>query len=282
MPDPARVGDSNANGAAEGAVKEVKAKVRTIVAATQEMLKVTIGAQHACLPFLVMYAASSINRGRRGPDGKTAYELRFGKAWHGKWAQFGEKVMWLPTGKRTSRLDTGYRHGVFLGVIEGSNQYYIGVPGKVVVASALKLLDTGQRADREMFEAVRGLPWQMDPMVVAGPVQQVVPTQLHAGPVAADAQLPAQRTEAEWITMARRVYSRKDVELVKHGFTPGCDGCNVVASGVGPPRNHSDECRLRIVKAMADDPDGQPSLAAAASRQDTKKKGSRKSTMMLL
>ena len=59
--------------------------------------------------------------------------------------------MWLPTGKRTSRLDTGYRHGVFFGIVEGSNQYYIGVPGKVVVASALKLLDTGQRADREMF-----------------------------------------------------------------------------------------------------------------------------------
>ena len=123
-----------------------------------------------------------------------------------------------------------------------------------------------------MFEAVRGLPWQLDPMVVAGPGQQVVPTQLHAGPVVADAQLPAQRTEAEWTTMARRVYIRRDVELVKHGFTPGCDGCAVAMSGVGPPMGHSDECRLRIVKAMADDPDGQPRLAAAASRQDTRKR----------
>ena len=123
-----------------------------------------------------------------------------------------------------------------------------------------------------MFEAVRGLPWQLDPMVAAVPGQQVVPTQLHEGPVVADAQLPAQRTEAEWITMARRVCIRKDVELVKHGFTPGCDGCYMAMSGIGPPRGHSDECRLRIVKAMAYDPDGQPRLATAASRQDTKKK----------
>lgn len=106
VPDPVRAGDSDANGAAEGAVKEIKAKLRTISAATEQEWNVKNGAASPCLPFLVLYATRTINTGRRGRDGKMASELCYGKPWRGKWANFGEKVMWLPVGKRESRLDT--------------------------------------------------------------------------------------------------------------------------------------------------------------------------------
>ena len=67
------------NGAAEGAVKEIKVKVRTVAAAPEQLLNVKIGATCAVLPCLVLYATRPINTGRRGSDGKTAYELRYVK-----------------------------------------------------------------------------------------------------------------------------------------------------------------------------------------------------------
>ena len=64
------------------------------------------------MPFLVMHGVACINRGRRDASGKTPYELRYGRPWNGKMAEFGELVMWLPEGKRASRLHSGYRRGI--------------------------------------------------------------------------------------------------------------------------------------------------------------------------
>jgi len=86
--DPARQGDKDANGLAEGAVKEVKAKVRTLKYATEKLLGVHLTADHPVLPFLVMMACSTVNRGRRGVDGRTPYERRYGKPWSGNMARF--------------------------------------------------------------------------------------------------------------------------------------------------------------------------------------------------
>ena len=277
VPDPVRVGDSDANGAAEGAVKEVKAKCRTVAAATEQLLQIKLMANVGLLPFLVLYACRTINTGRRGTDGKTAYELRYGKAWRGKWAIFGEKVMWLPVGPRASHLDTGYKEGVFLSVIEGSNNYYIGVPGKVERAKAIKLLDKGQNADKELFLSVRGLPWQLDPSV--NTPGRLMEPRAHAGPVVADAALPSESTEAELVQMARRVYIRREVELAKYGYSSNCDGCTH-AQGDRSPRPHTEECRIRIVQEMQGDPDGRARLQSAAKRGGSPARGGSKSVRL--
>ena len=47
---------------------------------------------------------------------------------------------------------------------------------------------------------------------------------------------------------------RKDVELVKYGFTEGCQGCAAARAGK-PPRVHSTACRERILKRMKEDKD---------------------------
>ena len=138
IPDLARTGASNANGLAEGAVKEGKAKTRTCKLATEQLLNVQIGPEHQCLPFLVGYACSTMNRGRRGGDGRTAYELRYGKPWKGRIAEFGECVMYLPAGKMArSSTESGYKPGVFYGLVEGRSHYLIGIEGKVIEARAI-------------------------------------------------------------------------------------------------------------------------------------------------
>eukprot|EP00971_Amphidinium_carterae_P216487 4297309-Amphidinium_carterae.1 len=49
-----------------------------------------------------------------------------------------------------------------------------------------------------------------------------------------------------------RVYIRSDVEIRRFGLTEGCAGCRAIQEGL-PPRLHSEACRSRIERAMAED-----------------------------
>ena len=99
-------GESKANGLAEGAVRDCKAKVRTLKYATEKFLGVVIDHEHWPLPFICKYAGATIVRARRVPDGKPPYEPHFGKKWRAAMVRFGENVLWLPSGKRNSRLES--------------------------------------------------------------------------------------------------------------------------------------------------------------------------------
>ena len=50
---------------------------------------------------------------------------------------------------------------------------------------------------------------------------------------------------------------------MKHGFTPGCPGCEAVQAGT-PPRGHTEPCRMRIETAMRGDKDGGEARVARA------------------
>jgi len=256
--DPTRQGDSDANGLAEGAVKEVKAKARTIKHATEQLLNVQISPDHPCLPFLILYACSTVNRGRKGADGRTSYELRFGRPWNGKIAEFAEKVMWLPLGKSASTLDSGYKEGIFLGLVERNNHYFIGLDGKVVLARAFKLLSNDRRRDPDLFNRIRGKPWCLDPaqaLPLAGSAGEIA-IRAHAGGVVEPAALPPPPApEAERAVRAPTgLVIRRNVELAKYGYTEGCRGC--MAASLGHTAvNHSPECRARIAEAMRADVD---------------------------
>ena len=60
-------GSHHLYGLAEHAVREVKAKTRTLKLQAEESRNTKIGNDHVCLPFMVMEAAMTINVGRRGP-----------------------------------------------------------------------------------------------------------------------------------------------------------------------------------------------------------------------
>eukprot|EP00973_Karenia_brevis_P056245 7821865-Karenia_brevis.AAC.1 len=68
---------------------------------------------------MAAYSASLINRSRKGPDVRTACELRKGRAWRQPLVPFAECVMCLAAGKRENRLDSGYKGpGIYLGIKE--------------------------------------------------------------------------------------------------------------------------------------------------------------------
>ena len=64
--------DSQSNGLAESAVKDVKDAVRTNLACLVRRFGREFPGGHPVLLWLVKYCAAMVNRCRRGPDGKTA------------------------------------------------------------------------------------------------------------------------------------------------------------------------------------------------------------------
>ena len=52
----------------------------------------------AVVPWLVSFAAASVNRGRRGEAGKYPFELRRGRGCKRALAPFGERVLYLKPG----------------------------------------------------------------------------------------------------------------------------------------------------------------------------------------
>ena len=68
--------DSRSNALAESAVKDVKDAVRTNLAKVVRRCGQEFPRGHPVLPWLVKNSVAIVNRCRRGPDGKTPYELR--------------------------------------------------------------------------------------------------------------------------------------------------------------------------------------------------------------
>ena len=86
-------------GLAEHAVREVKAKARSLAHGLKRLLGQELESTHPVVTWLIQWAAMTINIGRRGIDGKTPWERRHGRPCRRSIAEFGERILWLPTGE---------------------------------------------------------------------------------------------------------------------------------------------------------------------------------------
>ena len=169
VPEESATGVSQDNGLAEHAVREVKAKVRSLAHAVKIMLGQAIEPSHPSLAWLIEWAALTMNLGRRGADGRTAYELRRGKPFRGVTAEFGERVLYLPGGKRPSRLPERFVPGCFLGLSIRTTEAYIAMEdGNVCLARSFRRLPGDQRVDRSLFFGLKAYPWHWDHRVLGG------------------------------------------------------------------------------------------------------------------
>ena len=90
--------DSQSNGLADSAVKDVKDAVRTNLACLVKRFGREFPGGHPILTWLVKYSVAMVNRCRRGPDGKTAYELRKGRKFARALPHFAEKILFMIPG----------------------------------------------------------------------------------------------------------------------------------------------------------------------------------------
>jgi hypothetical protein len=240
--------------------------VRTLRFATEELHGVTIGPTHPCLTWMVRHAAFLYNRGQRDANGRTPYELIKGRSYKRALPAFGEKIFYLPVGKRASKLHDRWLEEIFMGVADRTDEIYVGTTKGIVRARSFKRLPTSAQTDKALFCQVKGLTWNPvpgDPESSEAPPANV---KVVADAVVPDVQLPpviGPRNNAP--QQARRVYIRREVELVRYGYTPGCSGCMAAALGEKAVV-HSEECRRRIEESMAADTvtGGQERLGLAA------------------
>ena len=92
VPQEPPVGDHQANGDIEVAVKDIKRMVRTIKIGLESKLKVKLEDDDPVLAWIPWSVAENANRYRIGPDSKTAEQRRTGKRWREPAVEYGEKI----------------------------------------------------------------------------------------------------------------------------------------------------------------------------------------------
>ena len=119
--------DSQRSGLAESAVKDTKDAVRTNLACLVGRCGREFPGGHSILLWLVKYSVVMLNRCRRDPDGKTAYELLKGRKFVRALPDFAEKVPFMIPGvtKSVARIEPRLEDGTFLGVSDRRDELHV-------------------------------------------------------------------------------------------------------------------------------------------------------------
>jgi len=116
----APLGDHQANGMIEQAVREIKAQVRVLKSSLEEKLQLKLDDKHPLLAWIPRHAADLISRYRVGHVRRTAEHRRTGRAWNRPVMQFGDKVMFKMSEspeerRRRGSLEPVTREGWYIG-----------------------------------------------------------------------------------------------------------------------------------------------------------------------
>ena len=117
-----------------------------------------------------------------------------------------------------------------LGLRANSDEVYVGTPKGVMRARSFKRMPPSAQADKTLFAEVKGVTWDPVPGSMDGEVP-VAKVRIQADTVVPDAALPPVVDTRGAPGTRHRVHLRRDVELVRYGYTPGCPGC--IAAAVG-------------------------------------------------
>ena len=125
------VADSRGNGLGESTVKEVKILARTLLSSLSAQYDYTFGGADAVVVWLARSCGQMLNRFRREPDGKTAYERRKGRTFQRKVPPFGVKILDQIPGITSrshgpARVEPRWEDGVYLGLSDRTDEVYIG------------------------------------------------------------------------------------------------------------------------------------------------------------
>ena len=246
------VGESQANGAAEQAVQEVKGLIRTLKDMLDDRAGIEVNVAHPVYPFLVEHAGTLLSKYKMYSDGKTAYERVTGRKSCPPMCAFGEKILFLPL--KGARLRK-WQYGVFLGIMDRSGEFVIAnTEGHVIKARTVKRLVASSRWDKELLNNIKGSPWAP----VDGEKVEGIPVEVYVPPVADVPKAPEERQP-----QIRRMKIAKNVYL-EHGH-PDCRGCEAIRRG-RDRCPHSKECVERVRKTLGDLPEWQEKLKREEER----------------
>ena len=249
--------DSQANGAVESAVKQIKGRLRTMKLCLERRIGKRVPPKHPIVAWLVDHCAALLRFRMRGSDGKTPYERIRLRPYNGRLMCFAEKIRYKHRAKEPIEDDHRFHQGIFLGIDQLTGQYVVFDPdlSAVRMSRTVKLLPDEVKWNANNIESVKVTPYDefvaQDPGVIfqdrpANPDEQDPPRKQHA----------------------RKLYLKAE-DFRAYGHTVSCPRCDHERR-YGPGRTtkgHSDACRQRIVAELQKTPEGRRRVDAAEERQ---------------
>ena len=239
------VGDSQANGAAENAVREGKKQGRVLRNHLESKLGQRLPHDRHVLAWIPRHGMNCINRYRMGADGRSSEHRRTGRRWNRPTVVFGEICMYRPV--RTKQVDKQstekMQKGAFVGHHERSGTLLFLTPGGGMArGTGVHRLPEAERWNYDYVCACTGLPW--DPKATYPAL--VIP--VAPGSVAGQAPLISGGVVA---AVPLRNFSVLARDVQKWGPSAGCAACTeIVMTGkvTGRTTVHDAACRDRIMK----------------------------------
>ncbi|CAK0860922.1 unnamed protein product [Prorocentrum cordatum] len=231
------VGEHQANGAAENAVKVIKGVVRTVLVSAQAKWKQRLPFGHPLMLWAPTYAAQMLNRFKIGDDGKTSEQRRSGKRWEKVTVPFGERIQVKKLVKDSLKRDLGpcWVTGYCVGHTSRSG-------------TALVLTSKGVQRGTEEVLGLKGKPWDWkggEERYAAAPADVAPRAGRMDAPVVAALPAAAEPRDVGFYV------TRANILDAGIGPTEGCVACeNLVATGRAGVA-HSELCRQRVIEALA-------------------------------
>ena len=216
IPQNSPVGESQANGLVERAVRSVKDQVRTLRLALQKRVGCRIPVGHPIMTWMVKHAGELISKYQLNRDGKTAYYKVFGKPCKDVIVEIGEEVHYRVSEVDTGSLDSRWESGIWLGTRWRSMEHHIGTPDGVLQSYRIERKPLEDRWSKEAVEAIVGTPWRPQPSLGDTTAPRVLP------PLPADQQLRNQPRPKEPEVRAPLRPRISQHDLTRWGFTDGC------------------------------------------------------------
>jgi len=211
-------------------------------------------------------------------------------------AHFSERILYKPA--KTVHLDkteARWYDGVWLGVLEGTDEHIIGTCHGVVKCRAIHPRAEGQDWNALAINQIKGAPWQPNPNKPGFRISTAIvevdsedPREDVAdGSIGHEFQVPAEEDEDEMRKMMMKEQAKREVEddewcipremyvtakdCRRYGYTEGCLGCKFLQGFVRYQASHNHQCRSRIIEAMTADPDNRHRAINAREKIPEKK-----------
>ena len=115
------------------------------------------------------------------------------------------------------QVEAKQHEGIFLGIKDESEVAVVGTPHGKFFARRIRRVPKEDSGDGLLFNRIRGLPCDLQPVVERDREQSVVGRQ--------SCRSRSTSSTADNRELPRRVYSRRAVQLARHGYTDHCIGC---------------------------------------------------------
>ena len=196
------------------------------------------------------------------PDRLTAYEAIKGREYSGVMLKFGSVVLFKASAKVSGGImEPRWRRGIWLGKRFATEEHVMGTPDGGVIRSRAVKPHPEQQWNTELFDNLRGVPWDPSGKAVASEASTEHTADLSKFSVA--------RSVEPTIPQARRVMISR-AYLERFNFTERCFKCDAMQSGDNSKLTlaHSSACRARIEARLAAGPLLSKHLDNANRRQD--------------